>query len=106
MSNHLLAFLRSYQQWLQAGAPPATPYYRDCGLCKNAGIHSNEALRAIHVRLREEFGAGGSTYPFSHSSGNYRLERDLTSMHLNPERVAWVATTIKELEAAENQDHD
>lgn len=111
----LLRFLQDWFKWAESGGH-STMFRKDHGLCGALSYwcmyvercSDDKALKGAR-RLRwllaaqypsyREVGAeqNSSCYPFG-GKACYHNEEGAKTMHLNPERFAWVVKTIKELE--------
>ena len=111
----LLRFLQDWFKWAEAGGH-STMFRKDHGLCGALSYWcmyvepcSDEQAMRLRKRLyalfddqfptyRETGPERNSTcYPFG-GKAVYHNEEGAKTMHLNPERFAWVVKTIKELE--------
>jgi hypothetical protein len=100
-SPELTEFYRAYAKWLDVGAPEGDPFTRMCGLCSNladflvqrrityAGKFQKELSRQFkQADLRIDYPFGGETV--------YFREQTHDTMHLNPQRIAWVRERARE----------
>lgn len=89
----LRVFCRSWLDWIRCGAPEKDPYSRRTGLCDAAiafgGGKTAHPYMALKYQLSTDFSYQDRTYPFGGES-LYDYEGATATMHLNPERIAWV----------------
>lgn len=95
----LLAFLRSYRNWVDLGAPPDTDednprrYSRRHGLCDSVSqmySASTDEVRSVMKAIwRSQERSTG--YPFGE---DFDTRKTTATMHLCPKRMAWVRDTI------------
>lgn len=102
MSPELKEFYKSYQEWLDDGAPQALPYLRETGLCGNMEIYARaEKINEhdIFMEMVEQFLEANLSRctPFNNGSmDSYWDERAAGAMHLNEERIQWVRDHAKD----------
>ena len=100
-SQTVLKFLKEWQAWAEAGAPPHAHFSRHYGLCSNLqqwADHTSWAplwLKYILDLLFEKDGLDPD-HPFGIES--YISRKETASQHLCPKRLAWVRRTIAKLE--------
>ena len=99
-SPELLAFYREWLAWAESGAPDLRPFDRDTGLCCNASVFDDEACIDLLIQLSEAF-LRSYDHPFG-GPEQYYAERNSGTMHLNPERLAWVRARIADCEGEED----
>ena len=100
-SPELLAFYREWLAWAESGAPSDKPFSRRVGLCTNM-IYSQHIPAGerkyyeLDRQLKEAFSDGRCIL----FGGLERYDQDARdgTMHLNPERLAWVRARIADCE--------
>lgn len=91
VSREIYEKLKSYQAWIDAGAPQDKPYFRDFGLCCNLDLYGK-----LHPYLRHD--KLDTVTPFNRDDQSYAEEKEASRCHLNPARLAWVAKKIADYE--------
>jgi hypothetical protein len=103
MSPELRAFLQSWQDWVDMGAPNGEPYARGDGLCACAvdylvshpehGI-GVELRRILSSRWHSDIDSPRNpAYPFG-GEHLYDVEIYANTAYMNPQRLAWVAMQL------------
>lgn len=93
--EHLLKFLKAYLEWSKDTSINPYGFDDSCGLCKNITImyHERNIKDLLTKRLIKSFDE--SDTPFG---DEYLMDSRYRIHHLNPKRIAWVNSTIAELE--------
>jgi hypothetical protein len=108
MNKVTLDFLRSWINWVDAGAPDNGLYSRNQALClakfsfgDQDGIEEVDSDRIIGKDLKRMFKEDGLhwNYPFydmkdANDSSGYRKDESNMTMHLNERRLAWVRSKL------------
>ncbi len=95
----VLAFLREWLAWAEAGAPEGGRFFRYDGLCNSFDRWPGSG----EYDLSDWFvGVDCTSYPFGGTAA-YKRDFDNDTMHLNPLRLAWVRETIAKLENENGQ---
>lgn len=115
MSDKLVAFLRAWLDWAEAGAPdgnshtPRNParFEPECGLCANT-INFEETILDVHpedtgdleYELAGLFDADGldRSYPFGDAA--YDSDGDAGTHHKHEPRLAWVRGKLASVNVA------
>lgn len=101
LTDELRAFYVAYYCWINAGARTSKIFCRTHGLCVNAydyffaiGVDGAPHLDAMHAA----FVAAGmdEELPFNSCPEQYIQEQHGVNCHLNPARLAWVASELQE----------
>lgn len=87
MSDDLRAFLRSWLEWVEAGAPPRKPYARHTGLCGAASKYSYDVYDELYALFLPE------PYPFG--ADEYEDAAVNNTQHLDPNRLAFVRANME-----------
>lgn len=104
MSPQLYQFYVAYAAWLDADTPACGPFTRDNGLCDNLGSYIDkldewtEDWDDVPAEMIKSFMNEGldRLYPFNcGSSVEYADECNHHTVHLNPQRIAWVRKQIE-----------
>lgn len=105
----LREFLGEWLAWAIVGAVDADQggeFHRSMGLCSNLEfwldgkeLDWEEAvpIYKLFKNLLNDYNQDDPTFPFG-GERVYAEEQKLETMHLNPERIHWVANTINKLE--------
>jgi hypothetical protein len=99
VKTHLLMFLQEWDAWAEAGALDNT-FDKRVGLCTSLRHwlgdfrENGEHKKEIQTLLTNDFGSPGA-YPFG--VGAYYHARREGTIHLDPNRRAWVKAKIQEL---------
>lgn len=95
----VLAFLREWLAWAEAGGHDYSNFSRGDALC-DAFLWWTGSMMELPDDLFSEF--QDVAYPFG-GKDVYNHELDNDTMHLNPLRLAWVRETIAKLENENGQ---
>lgn len=115
MDGHLIAFLRAWLDWAEAGAPDSGRHTRhnpcrfeaDCGLCANADNYEElqldmlpEDCGEVCQNLNDEFAKDGldTIYPFGKQA--YEDRSDEYTQHKHEPRLAWVRSKLAAVNVA------
>lgn len=105
MADHtLLDFLKAWLHWAENGAPADKPFSRDYGLCTNLGRFcriydlGGASQRKFLRQLEHLFSREGLSTNMPFGEDQYDERSDRSTQHEDPNRLAWVRKTIKELE--------
>lgn len=92
MDKQVLAFLKEWLAWAEAGGPEHEAFKRDFGLCVNAdewgGVELGDYFEDVIFDV--------SDYPFGLQE--YEDRAVSQTQHECPKRLAWVRNKIEELE--------
>lgn len=91
VSKEIYEKLKSYQAWINAGAPENDPYTGEYGLCSNLSLYGKLHPYLLHEKL-------DPITPFNEDDSAYAEEKEASRCHLNPARLAWVAEKIADYE--------
>jgi len=106
VSPELYDFLKDWLFWAENGATPLRPYSRTTGLCYNierypqVSINSSFSCDRVFAELEDLFEIqkfSRPCYPFGFVS--FHAAARSATMHLDPQRLAWVRNKIEEYEA-------
>lgn len=90
-----------YCDWLDWTKAQDDRFYKGYGLCTSLSLYAEQHFQGDHTQekavseeMRRQFLYAGLSelYPFP----NFHNEHNSESMHLNPERLAWVKARINE----------
>lgn len=101
MSPELHQFLADWHEWATSGAPCAgyrgtkEGFSRSFGLCFHAKKRGTCLYYELEDLLVADFGDRADT-PFDDGQLDYFFEGERGTMHLNPNRLAWVRKKLSE----------